>query len=578
MEHGGGAVVLRRAVLVLVALTLSLVFPWKQFRGLTDEWTMQQADTARQVARGQGFTTLVNYPQTYAVLRTKGVPFDEAKPYPELYHAPLYPLTLAAVFAVLPSSIWQHVPSGMGGWGPDYVVLAVNVLLLWVAVWLAWRLARRLFDGRVAFLAASGLVLSVSLWERTVMACGLPLLMVLTLACCLLVAGLEERLATEEDEGCVWRWWQVAMLSALGTGIFLTEYSAGLVWLVFGGWLAWRAGRSRGRWLAVYVGVALLLTLPWFVRNMTLVGNPLGLAWQNLALKADDPTALPVTWRTSITTEAPGVEIPKVANKGLTGLEKNLQERVWSGGALIFAAFFLAGLAYRFRHGPVNRLRWLVVALVSVLLGGQSFFGSGESLRWAAVWLAPLLVVFGAGFFFVLVDSQPALARHWRWAAAGVLLWQGLPLVRDCLEPRRVHFTYPPYYPALFGDLARESRVRFLPGAGLAADIPAGAAWYGQMRVWAKPQQLRDFYEIGVRQPIAALLLSSVTLDKPFFTELAARRERTITLSDPGGWGVIYAGLVSREMPVNFPLRVPQRLTENMILLCDPTAYQLRKN
>jgi len=118
LEQGGGALWLRRGAWILAALVLTVVFAWKQFHGPPNEWTMQQVELGRQLSRGHGFTTLVNYPQVYAVLKARGVPFDEAHPYPELYHAPLYPLLLAGVFAVLPDRIWTHVPEPPGGWAP----------------------------------------------------------------------------------------------------------------------------------------------------------------------------------------------------------------------------------------------------------------------------------------------------------------------------------------------------------------------------------------------------------------------------------------------------------------------------
>ena len=148
---------------------------------------------------------------------------------------------------------------------------------------------------------------------------------------------------------------------------------------------------------------------------------------------------------------------------------------------------------------------------------------------------------------------------------------QALPLTRDCLEPRRIHFHYPPYFPNLFVELRGDLERRFLPGTGVSTDVPAGTAWYGQMRVWSKPERLRDFSRIIVEQNIGALLLTPVTLDRPFFTELAARKDDTISLTDTGGWGGVYAGLVTRRMPAGFPLNLPpQKLTDNMVLLVNP--------
>jgi hypothetical protein len=210
-----------------------------------------------------------------------------------------------------------------------------------------------------------------------------------------------------------------------------------------------------------------------------------------------------------------------------------------------------------------------------VLLAAQPFFNSGESPRLPAHYLAPLIIVFGAGFFLVLVDSQPRLAQLWRWAAAALLLLQCLPLMRDCLEPRKIHFHYPPYFPNLFMELRKDMGSRFLPGTGVSTDVPAGTAWYGRVRVWAKPERLKDFSQIIVEQNIGALLLTPATLDRPFFTELAARGGDTISLNDTGGWGGVYAGLVTRRMPPGFPLSLPpQKLTENMVLLVNPLTLK----
>lgn len=579
LEQGRGARWLRGLAIGLAALLLTTIFSWKQFHGIPTEFVMQQALLARQVARGEGFTTPVNYPQTYAVLQKRGQSFREAQAYPELHHAPLYALTLAAVFAVLPESVWAHRPVPPEGWAPDYVVLVVNLLWFWLAVALTWRLAKTLFDARTAWVAALATAVSVTLWQQTVALTGLPVFMVLMLAVFNVLAGLEEHAGRHPvlDRALVGRLAGLGVLSGL---LFLTEYSGGLVAVVLAGYLALRlGGGARWRGLAIFCGVGLLVISPWLVRNTLVVGHPLGLAWQNLALKAGDPSAEPAVQRNLAVSEPPGLDLMKLGNKGLTGMELNLRERIWSGGGLMLTAFFVAGLAYQFRHGPVNRTRWVFGVVLLVLLAAQPFFNSGESLRLPAYYLAPLIIVFGVGFFFVLVDSQPQLTTHWRWVVAGLLVLQGLSLVRDGLEPRKIHFHYPPYFPGLFMELRQDMRRQFLPDTGVATDVPAGMAWYGQGRVWAKPERLRDFSQIMVDQNIGALLLTPVTLDRPFFTELAARSGDTISLTDTGGWGGVYAGLVTRRMPANFALNLPpQKLTDNMVLLVNPRTLRQQGN
>jgi hypothetical protein len=109
---------------------------------------------------------------------------------------------------------------------------------------------------------------------------------------------------------------------------------------------------------------------------------------------------------------------------------------------------------------------------------------------------------------------------------------------------------------------------------GLMADVPAGAAWYGGARVWAQPPRLRDFYAISLEQPIGGLLLTPRTLDRPFFSELNAKPLTQGSLSAAsnrfGEWGEIYAGLLTGNLPREFPLRVPQKLAENLYVLLNP--------
>ena len=241
LEQGAGARWVRRLVLVLAGLLLTVVYSWRQFHGIPNEFVMQQAVLGRQLAQGEGFTTQVNYPQTFAVLAARGHRFDEGIPYPELHHAPLYALVMAGVFKLLPESAWAHRPAPPDGWAPDYVLLGLNAVLFWVAVWLAWRLARKLFDHRAAWLAAFGTAVSVSLWEQVVALSGLTLFLGLILGVFNVLAGIEERLGGSSAWSRMLGL-RVALLGLLGGMLFLTEYSGGLVMVTLTAYLAWRTG------------------------------------------------------------------------------------------------------------------------------------------------------------------------------------------------------------------------------------------------------------------------------------------------------------------------------------------------
>ncbi len=579
LEMGEGARWIRLAATLLGVLVLTLAFARAQFRGATSEATLLQADTGRQLARGQGFTTLVNYPQTSAVLARRGLRYDPRTPYPELHQAPLYSIAIAGALRLLPAArreaIFAAPAAPTDGYGGDYFLLGLNIVFFWLAAWLTFDVARRLFDPRTAWLAAFALLLSLAAWQQVMAVNGTALLMVLVLGAFRIWTALE--FGEEEGASSRRRWILLTLLGAACGLMFLAEYSAGALVAVALGYAALRF-RGGARWAAVTCVLAgfALATGPWVARNVALTGHPVALAAQNVALKFGDPTAEPAVQRALLSAELRPIDLNKLGNKTLTSLQENLKARVWSGGAMWLTAFFVAGCLYAFRSPVVNRLRWVFVTAFAVLLLSQSSLNSGESERLAAVWLAPLIIVFGAGFFFVLLGSNAVLGRWPRLCAAALLLAQALPLVHDVLAPPpAVRFQYPPYYPGLFNSMRLELEARDHVGRfGIMADVPAGVAWYGRQRVWAQPVKLRDFYAIGLEQPLAELLLTPRTLDRPFFSELATRPVGPDSLGRVvnrfGEWGGIYAGLFTGVLPPEFPLSAPQRLAENLYVMLNP--------
>jgi hypothetical protein len=571
LEMGGGARWVLLGALLFCGLALSLVVSWRQFHGAASEATLVQADMARQISTGHGFTTRVNYPQAAAFLRARGVRFDPAVPYPEVYQAPLYPLVIAGALRLLPhalrESLFSSVPAPPFGYAADYLLLGLNLVLFWLAIWLAFDLARRLFGRPSAWLAALALFLSVPAWQQVVAVNGTALMMVLVL--CAFHAWWRVEAAPDLRRAAL----PAGVLGALCGALFLTEYSAGALVLVASGGVAWRfAGAGRWRALALVLGGFAAVASPWVARNLAVTGLPAGLAVQNVALKYGDSTAEPAVFRATLSAKLPAVDLNKLSNKVLTTLQETLRSRVWSGGSMWLVAFFAAGWLYVFKSAPVNRLRWLFAASLLVLVASQAAFNSGESERQAVVWLSPLIIVFGAGFFFVLLSSNSLLGSWPRVCAAALLALQAAPLAHDALDPHWLHFQYPPYFPQLLRGMRRQLEVSDGAGRyGLMADVPAGLAWYGEARVWAQPATLRDFYAVQIEQPTGELLLTPKTLDRPFFSDLNAKPKTPgfLTASIPriGEWGEVYGGLLTGTFPREFPLSTPRKITEDLYVL-----------
>jgi len=255
-------------------------------------------------------------------------------------------------------------------------LLGLNIALLWLAAWMTFLLGRQLFDASVGLVASLGLLLSATIWTQTVAVNGMPLMMVLLLGLFLVLAQAESVSLSGKP---TWLW---MLIAGLVCGLmFLCDYPAGLVVVPV---LAFSALRYKGTArvlaiLCVVVGFALVAT-PWMVRNIGLTGNPLALASHNLALKVGDPTAEPEAVRNTLAAAGSVIDLNKIANKGLTGLQVALREQIWSGG-LLFSALFVVGLLYQFRGTTVSRLRWVFLAVLAVLVTAQAFLDSGEGER-----------------------------------------------------------------------------------------------------------------------------------------------------------------------------------------------------
>jgi len=105
----------------------------------------------------------VNFPQTAALMEAR---HERAglggELYPEVHHAPLYSLVIAAGLRALPEA-WREAlfaspPVPPDGFAADYFLLGLNLALLWLAAWQTFRLGCRLFDERVGWVSMLALL------------------------------------------------------------------------------------------------------------------------------------------------------------------------------------------------------------------------------------------------------------------------------------------------------------------------------------------------------------------------------------------------------------------------------------
>lgn len=584
LEEGRGDTLLRILTATLLIILVSFYLSGKRYKGPGNERVLEKAVLAQQLADGHGFTTPVWHPQAVMLMeRRHGWEAGEGAHLPSLYTPPGYPVLLAGAFKILPDKTrdWLEGEPFRRYYLADFFLLGVSLLLFWANTALIAYLACQLFGSRAAWLAAGGYVLSAGVWEGAFAVDGALLLSLLLLLLLLAVWRFEKA------ESLAMRLLWPALSGVLCALLFLTDYPAGLTLAPTALYLALRAWMKQGdkkSWFAALpvlvlpvIGFA-IVAAPWLMRNLELVGNPLGLAGQEIAWKAGDSTAEPSNFRNAFSAGTAQVNFRKLMNKGLDGMAEGLRSGLWQGAGLVFAGFFLASLFYRFRSGRTDALRWFALGLIIVQGVGGPFLDSGEAPIWAGAWLAPLLVIFGAGFFFVLLESagEHSVWKRRGWVVAVIIL-QALPVLHWVLQPGVLgNYSFPPYAPPVFRTVKLGMVDRFYPGFGVMSDAPAGLAWYGKMTVWGQPDTMRDFVAVLERQPIGALVLTPLRLDQPFYTDLlkADGGDPRKDAAWSYGWGALYHGLAAGRIPAFFPLQKRIKIWNNIYVCLDPSAYQ----
>jgi hypothetical protein len=156
-------------MIAVILAGLCVLYFLYQFKGLGTEQAMDQAQIARSLVSGEGFST--RYIRPLAISQLKGAEKEvPSGGFPDFTHAPLHPLLEAAALFPVKKRLTMDV-SEMIGTG-DRAIAFLGIFLLLASV-LVWYLAGlRLFDRIVALLAAGLLLVTDLMWQYAIS--GLP--------------------------------------------------------------------------------------------------------------------------------------------------------------------------------------------------------------------------------------------------------------------------------------------------------------------------------------------------------------------------------------------------------------------
>jgi hypothetical protein len=579
LEVGAGSRYLRILALVLGVVALAFVYDLRAYRNLATPEAMDAAQLARNISEGKGYTTQFIRPFSLYLVQNHGtaeisistnVAPDLARirsAHPDLANAPVYPLLLAGLMKVLPfhyqvdlkSSFWsENDDSGRiaGGlrfarYQPDFLIAIFNEIFLILVVVLTFFLAKNLFDSNVAWLSAILVLGCELLWRFSVSGLSTMLLLVVFLGLAMFLLEIE-RSAREPQPRAGWLLGLAVAVGVL-TGIgALTRYAFGWTIIPVMLFLLFFSGQRRVVHLLAALFAFALVLAPWIIRNETVSGTLFGTAGYAIVEGAVFPrfqlerSVHPDL--TFVTRLSPYLQKLFVNARAL--LSGDLLKTLGTfAGALFFAGLFLG-----FRSTGARRVRYFLLMCLGVFIVLQSL-GRTELSNLSPeinsenllVLLVPLVLIFGASFFFTLLDQMTLPLLQLRYAVIALFVTLCcLPLIFALLPPRTLPVAYPPYYPPEIQQISGWMK----PDELMMSDVPWAVAWYGDRQcVWLTLDAQADFFAINdYLKPVQALYLTPQTMDGKFVSDWVRAGELS--------WGsFIIDAEVKNKIPPGFPLQ-----------------------
>jgi hypothetical protein len=515
-------ILIRRTLFILVLIILTFANLFALFKGLNAPKGMEQAQIAREIARGNGFSTKMVSPAAYD-MASKG--FSETvalKDFKDTYHAPLNPLVNSVVLKLIGAddpNAWPMKEKEMV-FPLDRVIAAISTLFFLMSMAVTYLLVTRIFDPKIAAVTAIIMLFCQTFWDFSLS--GLPQMLMLLL----FTSGLYfvYRAVEAQAEG------RLPFVPALLAGVFFTLLALThwmTVWVALGYVIyAALAFRPRGVIGAAVIVLIILAAVGPMLRAYRITESPFGAAFLTLYNGVGMGTEEAVM-RGYDLTEAAAVTDGLVMKIVRTTLLQTMEIIPLLAGIVVAPLFFLA-LLHPFKRAPIANFRWVILLMWVTTAVGLSFYGvSSEGLDPNQLHLlfAPVMAAYGIAFVSILwsrltvVNTTPFMRNMHLYV---IIVVCAMPMM--IILPRQVinginlrdsgglpH--WPPYYaPALNIGLKRVVKENEI----VVADQPWAVAWYAdRVSLWL-PTTRRGFERFETiaadsQTPLTGILISPVS-------------------------------------------------------------------
>jgi len=555
------------------------------FHGLSHEKGMEQAQIAREISRGHGFTTKMIRPAALWLFEKKmgRFPVDAQ---PDIYHAPLNPYINAGVFKVADllndafekkgqSKEWvswltfeKLITTKELIYAYDKFVAAVQVFFFLLAVMVSYYTARRLFDDRLAAFAACMMLICERFWEFSMS--GLPQMLMLFLFSCAayaLVRAIEQKYVSKSPIG----WLSTAAfcfgLLGLTHGITIWIFAGALLFVLL-------FFRPLGRDAVIMAVIFMAMYTPWMMRNYDVCGSPVGLGWYSglHMLRGTEATLMR------------GLEVSLSDLSPLTFRSKVQAETIEQFGSLytflgqsLMAPVFFLSLLHIFKRPETSHFRWAIFCMWLSGVLGMSVFGmpdrGGLPANDLHVLFIPLMICYGLAFVLVMWTRLEINIKLVRLAFLSLLFFlSALPFIDRSLARLRggsMPVVWPPYVPPYISLL----RTWTVEKEVIASDMPWAVAWYADRKSLWLPKTIQDFITLNdyksLKGEIVGVYLTPVSGNRGFLND--------IVKGEYSEWApFILRNVQAREFPLKVSTVMP--IDNECIFYSDRDRWTVRED
>ncbi|MEY5020499.1 MAG: hypothetical protein RLZ22_1587 [Verrucomicrobiota bacterium] len=521
LRSSTAATLIRHSLFFIVLIILTLGNLFTLFRGLNSPQAMDQAQIAREIARGNGFATKMIRPVAYYQAEKTNRRDVPLQGFQDTYHSPLNPLLNAAVLKLIgadkPNS-WQMNENELV-FPLDRVIATVSTLFFLVAIGVNYLLISRIFDAKIAGVCAILLLFCETYWNYSLS--GLPQMLMLLLFSCGLFFAYRATEASSEG--------RISMVPAIVAGIFFTLLALAhwmTVWISLGYIIyAAIAFRPRGIVGISILGLLLIAGIGPMIRNVDVTGSPFGTAFLTLYNGLGNGTETTVMRNADL--EAEPLVLDGLIAKVLRTTLLQATDIIPLLANIIIAPMFFLALLHPFKRKSIADFRWAILLMWVTTAFGLAFFGvSTKALDPNQLHLlfAPIMTAYGLAFISILwnrldfVGSTPILQNVHHFVIVGIC---ALPLVLALPSKVRtgMHLSnrggvphWPPYYaPALNGEKGVKGLTQ--PDQVVFSDQPWAVAWYAdRISIWLPPTregfQKLETVANDLQTPVAGILIS----------------------------------------------------------------------